>query len=109
MQINVFAVWALRLDRKYTTLSAKCVAEPNVLGVLFVLLGVGLRSAETQFAKTPFSWFLTNSRLFFLYHSFRNHYISNSKTIFYVTQEPLNAPFLNGLFSSGFSRGKTAP
>ena len=24
-------------------------------------------------------------------------------------QEPLNAPFLNGLFSSGFSRGKTAP
>ena len=25
------------------------------------------------------------------------------------TQEPLNAPFLNGLFSSGFSRGKTAP
>ena len=26
-----------------------------------------------------------------------------------VAQEPLNAPFLNGLFSSGFSRGKTAP
>ena len=25
------------------------------------------------------------------------------------SQEPLNAPFLNGLFSSGFSRGKTAP
>ena len=25
------------------------------------------------------------------------------------TEEPLNAPFLNGLFSSGFSRGKTAP
>ena len=24
-------------------------------------------------------------------------------------QEPLNAPFLNGLFSSEFSRGKTAP
>ena len=24
-------------------------------------------------------------------------------------QEPLNAPSLNGLFSSGFSRGKTAP
>ena len=24
-------------------------------------------------------------------------------------QEPLNAPFLNGLFYSGFSRGKTAP
>ena len=24
-------------------------------------------------------------------------------------QKPLNAPFLNGLFSSGFSRGKTAP
>ena len=24
-------------------------------------------------------------------------------------QEPLNAPFLNGLFSSGFSRGKSAP
>ena len=24
-------------------------------------------------------------------------------------QEPLNAPFLKGLFSSGFSRGKTAP
>ena len=24
-------------------------------------------------------------------------------------QEPLHAPFLNGLFSSGFSRGKTAP
>ena len=24
-------------------------------------------------------------------------------------QEPLNAPFLNGLFSSGFSRRKTAP
>ena len=24
-------------------------------------------------------------------------------------QEPLNAPFLNGLFSGGFSRGKTAP
>ena len=24
-------------------------------------------------------------------------------------QEPLNASFLNGLFSSGFSRGKTAP
>ena len=24
-------------------------------------------------------------------------------------QEPLNTPFLNGLFSSGFSRGKTAP
>ena len=23
--------------------------------------------------------------------------------------EPLNAPFLNGLFASGFSRGKTAP
>ena len=26
-----------------------------------------------------------------------------------TSQEPLNAPFLNGLFSSGFSRGKTAP
>ena len=26
-----------------------------------------------------------------------------------VNQEPLNAPFLNGLFSTGFSRGKTAP
>ena len=26
-----------------------------------------------------------------------------------AVQEPLNAPFLNGLFSSGFSRGKTAP
>ena len=25
------------------------------------------------------------------------------------TQEPLNAPFLNGLFSNGSSRGKTAP
>ena len=25
------------------------------------------------------------------------------------SQEPLNAPFLNGLFSSGFSRGKTVP
>ena len=24
-------------------------------------------------------------------------------------QEPVNAPFLNGLFSSGFSRGETAP
>ena len=24
-------------------------------------------------------------------------------------QEPLNAPFLHGLFSSGFSRGKTVP
>ena len=24
-------------------------------------------------------------------------------------QEPLNAPFLNGLFSAAFSRGKTAP
>ena len=24
-------------------------------------------------------------------------------------KKPLNAPFLNGLFSSGFSRGKTAP
>ena len=24
-------------------------------------------------------------------------------------QEPLHAPFLNGLFSLGFSRGKTAP
>ena len=24
-------------------------------------------------------------------------------------QEPVNAPFLNGLFSSGFSRRKTAP
>ena len=27
----------------------------------------------------------------------------------YLIQEPLNAPFLNGLFSSGFSRRKTAP
>ena len=26
-----------------------------------------------------------------------------------TNQEPLNAPFLNGLFSSGFSRGKTPP
>ena len=29
---------------------------------------------------------------------------------FYVeNQEPLNTPFLNGLLSSGFSRGETAP
>ena len=27
----------------------------------------------------------------------------------HLIQEPLNAPFLNGLFSGGFSRGKTAP
>ena len=26
-----------------------------------------------------------------------------------ISQERLNAPFLNGLFSSGFSRRKTAP
>ena len=26
-----------------------------------------------------------------------------------IDQEPLNAPFLNGLFSKGFSRGKTDP
>ena len=38
-------------------------------------------SEKTPFAKDPFVW----------------------------TQEPLNAPFLNGLFSSGFSRRKTAP
>ena len=25
-----------------------------------------------------------------------------------IFQEPLNAPFLNGLFSRGFSKGKTA-
>ena len=38
-------------------LSAKCTAEPNIHDY-FVSLGVTLDSAETPFAKTPFSWFL---------------------------------------------------
>ena len=35
--------------------------------------------------------------------------VPGSDAIVAQYQEPLNAPFLNGLFSSGFSRGKTAP
>ena len=31
-----------------------------------------------------------------------------SHTLVVLNQEPLNAPFLNGLFSRGFSRGKMA-
>ena len=31
------------------------------------------------------------------------------RVVAYIVQEPLNAPFLHGLISIGFSRGKTAP
>ena len=39
-------------------------AQPNILGHLdfFVSLGVTLNSAETPFAKTPFSWLLSEDR-----------------------------------------------
>ena len=37
------------------TLSAKCIAGPKYPWVVFVSLGVALDSAETPFAKTPFS------------------------------------------------------
>ena len=40
-------------------LSAKCTAGPNTPKYFFVSLGVTLNSAETPFAKTPFSRFLT--------------------------------------------------
>ena len=40
-------------------------AQPNILGYFrffFVSLGVTLDSAETPFAKTPFSWLLSEDR-----------------------------------------------
>ena len=66
--------------------------------------GVTLDSTETPFAKTPFSWFLILSHVNIL--SDRD---GGGVAKLQNFQEPLNAPFLKkGLFSSGFSRGKTA-
>ena len=45
------------------TLSAKCTAGPNILGVLFVSFGVTLDTAETPLAETPFSRFLNQTKL----------------------------------------------
>ena len=52
------------LQKKFASLgcgalSAKCTAGLNTTGYFFVSLGVTLDSAETPFAKTLFSWFLT--------------------------------------------------
>ena len=40
-------------------LSAKSTAGPNILDYFLFPWGVTLDSAETPFAKTPFSWFLS--------------------------------------------------